>query len=84
MSSKNEKFDDIIATVEDRVLEQLHAFHESFQQATEAGGAPTIDQVEQYWHMLDLETKKIYISMISDYLSAIDERKMIDEKKGNC
>ena len=83
MSGKNEKFDDVFATVQDRVLEQWSAFHEFFQQAAESGGAPTIDQVEEHWHTLDLETKEIYISAISDYLSAIDERKMIDRKKGN-
>ena len=83
MNSNDEKFDAILADIEDRMLDALHEFDSSFRQSVVDSGAPTIDQIENYWERLDLESRKIWLDGISDYLSAINEKELIARKKEN-
>ena len=41
----------------------------------------TIDQLEEMMLQLDGETRKIYLSMVSDSLNSIDEKELIASKK---
>lgn len=43
----------------------------------------TIDQLEDIVKVLDSETRKIYLNMVSDSLSSIKEKDIISSKKAN-
>ena len=43
----------------------------------------TMDDVETLFSKLDSETRKIYLNMLSDSLSNIDEKEIIKSKKAN-
>ena len=83
MSDNDEKFDAILANLEDQMLDALHSFDASFRESVKDSGAPTMDQIEIYWKRLDTESKKIWLDSVSDYLSAINEKELIARKKGN-
>lgn len=46
-------------------------------------GFPTIDAIEGSLVELESKTRKILLMMASDALSSIDEREMVDAKKGS-
>ena len=83
MSDNDEKFDAILANLEDQMLDALHSFDASFRESVKDSGAPTMDQIEIYWKRLDAESKKIWLDSVSDYLSAKNEKELIARKKGN-
>lgn len=82
--SKNDKFDDAIATAEYELIEAVKNYSEAFvRSAANNNGVPTINQIENIWSKLDAETRKIFADMISGTISSIDESDLISSKKSN-
>ena len=62
----------------------VNEFLDSFVKKTkDAHDFLTIDQLETMFAELDSKTRKIYLDMVSDSLSSIDEAEVIKSKKAN-
>ena len=71
---------DALAQIEKNIAE--------FQQKLDAGTSDpdnfiTLSEIEKMWQELNNSTSKTYSDMISAYLSVIDEKAVIQSKKGN-
>ncbi len=66
------------------LCEKVDQWISSFAEDTrDLSSFPTITQIEDSMLKLDSETRKIFLNMISDSLSNIDEKQMISSKKAN-
>ena len=75
--------DTIIEDTLQKVRSYLESFDSSFEDAVaqSAVGIPTMDQVETIWGNLSDYTREAYSEMVSEYLSSLDEKKVIESKK---
>ena len=48
-----------------------------------SGDQRTIEQIENMWSKLDVETRNIFVNMISGSISSINESEIISSKKEN-
>lgn len=80
----NDKFNDTIANAEDELHEAIRNYSKAFKEsATNNGGVPTINQIEDMWSKLDSETRNIFVNMISGSISSVNESELISSKKAN-
>ena len=76
--------DEIASAVKQDLNEKVDQWIQSFAKDTsDLSTFPSIGQIETSLLNLDNETRKIYLDMISDCLSNIDEKEMIASKKPN-
>ena len=81
---ENEAFENALSTAEHELIEAIRNYSKAFvQSSNENGGVPTINQIEQMWSRLDMETRNIFVNMISGSISSIDESELISSKKEN-
>lgn len=81
---KNEAYDKIITEAENELIEAVRKYSKAFVRASaENNGVPTIDQIEDIWRKLDLETRDIFVKMISGSISTSENSSMISSKKEN-
>lgn len=78
--SKKELAHDVIQDLRDSVNMFLDQFEE---QTTGTSDFLTMDKLEDLFRKLDDETRKIYLNMVSDSISSIDEKELIRLKKSN-
>ena len=84
MKDEAKTLDQIAAEVKQDLNDKVDLWMKSFSEKT--GGLakyPTIDQIEESLTTLDAETQKIYLNMLSDCLSNVDEKDLIASKKVN-
>ena len=80
------KFDrtEIISIAQHELEEKLNKFFDEFDKAGDNNnGVPTITQIEKMMGDLNDETQKIFLKMLSDRISSIDESSLIESKKAN-
>ena len=81
---KNEAYDKIITEAENELIEAVRNYSKAFVRASaENNGVPTINQIEDIWRKLDLETRDIFVKMISGSISTSENSSMISSKKEN-
>ena len=78
--SKKEIASDVIQDIRESVNEFLDEFATNTK---DTNNFLTIDQLETMFSKLDSKTRKIYLDMISDSLSNINEKDIIKLKKDN-
>ena len=80
----NETFNNTIANAEYELIEAIKNYSKAFvQSSSENSGIPTINQIESMWSKLDLETRNIFVNMISGSINSINESGLISSKKAN-
>lgn len=80
----NEKYIKSISDAEDDLIEAVRSYSRAFSaEASQNGGVPTIDRIEQMWIKLDEDTRKIFVNMISGQIQSVNEKDMISSKKAN-
>lgn len=83
-TNTNESFNDTIANAEYELIEAVRNYSRAFaKSASENGGVPTINQIEDMWSKLDSETRNIFVNMISGSINSINESELISSKKAN-
>ena len=84
MNEMTKTLEQIAAEVKLDLCEKVDQWITSFANDTkELNSFPTITQIEDSMLKLDSETRKIFLDMVSDGLSNIDEKQMISSKKEN-
>lgn len=84
MNYDPKSLEEIASAVKQDLNEKVDQWIESFSQDTsQLSTFPSISQIETSLLNLDNETRKIYLDMISDCLSNIDEKEVIASKKQN-
>ena len=78
--SKKEIASDVIQDIRESVNEFLDEFATNTK---DTNNFLTIDQLETMFSKLDSKTRKIYLDMVSDSLSNINEKDIIKLKKDN-
>lgn len=71
---------DVIQDLRDSVNKFLDQFDEKTNSTSDF---LTMDKLEDLFRELDGETRKIYLNMVSDSISSIDEKELIQLKKEN-
>lgn len=71
---------DVIQDLRDSVNKFLDQFDEKTNSTSDF---LTMDKLEDLFRELDSETRKIYLNMVSDSISSIDEKELIQLKKEN-
>ena len=80
----NEKYSKTISDAEDDLIEAVRNYSRAFStEASQNGGIPKIDRIEQLWIKLNEETRNIFVNMISGQIRSVDEKDMISSKKAN-
>ena len=84
MKEEFKTLEEIAAEVKLDLNEKVDHWISSFSDDTkELSSFPSIAQLESSIGELDSETRKIFLNMISDCLSNIDEKELISSKKEN-
>lgn len=84
MKDEAKTLDQIAAEVKQDLNDKVDLWMKSFSEKTgDLAKFPTIDQIEESLTTLDAETQKIYLNMLSDCLSNVDEKDLIASKKVN-
>lgn len=74
----------IAAEVKQDLNDKVDLWMRTFSETTgDLAKFPTISQIEESLTTLDAETQKIFLNMLSDCLSNIDEKELIASKKAN-
>lgn len=85
-SMNNHDIDRIKCQCKDEFSNILDSFFDSFTSRCEEHkdtGIPTLDEIENIWGQLSLETRELYSKMIGEAISNIDESEAISSKKEN-
>jgi hypothetical protein len=84
MKDEAKTLDQIAAEVKQDLNDKVDLWMKSFSEKTgDLAKFPTIDQIEESLITLDAETQKIFLNMLSDCLSNVDEKDLIASKKAN-
>ena len=84
MNTDSKTLEEIAAAVKQDVNEIIDQWIQKFAEETgDLSNFPSISQLETKMVNLDNETRKIFLDMISDCLSNIDEKEMISSKKAS-
>lgn len=84
MNYDPKSLDEIASAVKQDLNEKVDQWIKAFaQDISDLSTFPSISQIETSLLNLDNETRKIYLDMISDCLSNIDEKEVISSKKPN-
>ena len=84
MKDDTKTLEQIAAEVKQDLNDKVDLWMRSFSEKTgDLAKFPTIDQIEDSLTTLDAETRKIFLNMLSDCLSSIDEKDLIASKKAN-
>ena len=84
MNTDSKTLEEIAAAVKQDVNEIIDQWIQKFAEETgDLSNFPSISQLETEMVNLDNETRKIFLDMISDCLSNIDEKEMISSKKAS-
>ncbi len=82
MKDEAKTLDQIAAEVKQDLNDKVDLWMKSFSEKTgDLAKFPTIDQIEESLITLDAETQKIFLNMLSDCLSNVDEKDLIASKK---
>jgi hypothetical protein len=69
-----------LAEVERLVNEFREILEKGF---ADAGNTISINEIEELWTKLRLGTDEVYTNLVSDYMAALDEHEIIEQKKKN-
>jgi len=84
MKTDTKTLEEIAAAVKQDMNEKIDRWIQKFAEETgDLSNFPSISQLETDLTNLDNETRKIFLDMISDCLSNIDEKEMISSKKAH-
>ena len=84
MKDEAKTLEQIAAEVKQDLNDKVDLWIKSFSEKTgDLAKFPTIDQIEESLITLDAETQKIFLNMLSDCLSNVDEKDLIASKKAN-
>lgn len=84
MKTDTKTLEEIAAAVKQDMNEKIDQWIRKFAEETgDLSNFPSISQLETDIINLDNETRKIFLDMISDCLSNIDEKEMISSKKAH-
>ena len=84
MKNDTKSLEAIAAAVKQDMNERIDQWINEFAKETsDLSSFPSISQLEADIVNLDNETRKIFLNMLSDCLSNIDEKEIISTKKGN-
>ena len=82
MNTDTKTLEEIANAVKQDMNEKIDQWIRKFaKEAGDLGNFPSISQLETEITNLDNETRKIFLDMVSDCLSNIDEKEMISSKK---
>lgn len=82
VGKKSKTLEEIAIAVKQDVNERIDQWIREFKKGTEDSSKfPSITQLENEIIKLDNETRNIYLNMLSDCLSNIDEKGIISSKK---
>lgn len=82
MKPDSKTLDEIATAVKQDMNEKIDQWIRSFAEETgDLSNFPSISQLETDIINLDNETRKIFLNMLSDCLSNIDEKEIISSKK---
>ena len=80
----NDALTDAISNAEYELIEAVRNYSKAFtESANKNNGVPTINQIENLWSKLDIETRNIFVKMVSGSISSINESELISSKKAN-
>lgn len=83
MKDEPKTLEEIASIVKQDMNERIDKWIQDFAKETEdLSSFPSISQLETDIVNLDNETRKIFLNMLSDCLSNIDEKEIISSKKG--
>ena len=84
MKNDQKSLEEIAAAVKQDLNEKVDQWIQAFSKETgDLSSFPSITQLENGLVNLDNETRKIFLNMLSDCLSNVDEKGMISSKKSS-
>lgn len=84
MKTETKSSKELSAEVFQDLQESVNVFLDEFAKKTrDLSSFLTMDQLETMFSELDSKTRKIYLDMVSDSLTSIDETDIIRSKKAN-